>query len=415
MINVIKKNEKSFLLKYASILAMCLLFLNSSSIYTNFYVIIARLSLIISFAIIFLMCLFSIKKLVVAFMLPLAFAFTIFILISSFLTTFDTSQFNVLIKFFALFFLINILTINGLDILSIVYSVLKIFCIRSCINYFLDITGLVTYFPITNEYITNWGGRYNLYCFVFFRNYMESFSIGSIHILKMHAPFSEAGVAQLFYNFGLLFSLFFKTKKRIFWTIIFSICSLLTFSLTGVAIILIIYFFYLIKEKKGFLVLPFIFLFLPLGIIMLVDKLGSNSYVERLADYKFIFNFSIENLPFGIGLQGDLNILYTEFNNLGLRVQGGFYSGLFTPLALFGYLSVFYYYFFLVGILNFFKGFSFELKTTFIFLIIVTLLTEPLTFSTIILFVIIFGFINKNLNNATLSTNWTFKNLSFEK
>ncbi len=401
-----KLKKNNHLLKYFSSIIITLMFLNTSSIYTYYFPNIGNFLLLISCFFVLILFFCSGNKIIITTFLPVLFSFLILIIFNLLTTTFDSSQLYICLKFTILFLLFNLLIIKTIDLKSVIFSSLKIIAIWSLLNFIIDFTGIIELFPVTNSFRTEWGGYYYLHCFIFLKNYMGTFNAGPFSFIKMHFPFAEAGVSQFFYNFGLIFASFFNIKHRKFWLLIFSLCTIQTFSLIGIFILVVIIFLLLLKEKKFRLLFAFAIILAPVVLFMISDKIGSLSYIERIADYNFIINFSVKNLPFGIGLQGDLYEQYgTEIN--GIKISGGFYCGLLTPIAMFGFFSILYYIILYNGIRYFFsKNFSSYLKFALAFLVLMTLLTEPLSFSTNILTIIIIGNMKKRaLFVPSLATN----------
>lgn len=363
-------------------LAIFLMLFNTSTIYASYFPLIADSLLIIGS---FLVCVIALlsnegflqKKSLIPFSL-----FFFYIFVCGALTNLSSSLIFLLLKIFLCCVIVSIADLNNINFFKIFYKYVFIMSLWSLINYFLSYFNFFN-LPITNVFITEWGGNYNLHLFIFFKNVM-GFNFGDFTLYRMHAPFSEPGVAQLFFNFGLFYNLFKENnniKNRILLILFFGICVILSFSFTGYIVCFLIFFIYLLRQRKFLHLFCFALISSIIILIFGLNKLNSGSFFERSNDLLFLYNLFVDNLPFGIGLSENANIDFAVIDEQGLKVAGGFYSGIFTPLIYFGLIGMLYYLFLVNALKYSFKNkFS---KAAFSCLLIFTLTTEPLTFTTL--------------------------------
>lgn len=395
--------NKTKLMTIIGSIVIFLMILNSSTIYSYYFENISNICLILGGG----LCLFlllldqrigSLKTLL------LSIIWIISISVPSLFSEITSSLFFYILKFYVMFLCISILYYNKVNYLNILYKISKIFLIWALINYLISIFD-ISILPVTNSYTTWWGGSYDLYLFTFFKNTQQTFSIFNLNLQRLHSPFSEPGVAQFVFNYGLFYSLFYEKnrKNKIIWILMFSATAFLTTSLTGIAILFILLLIYMLKEKK---VIAFSFSILISLIVIyffISQKLNSVSYDDRISDFIFIFNSAKNKLPFGIGI-GNSDYAGTRIDVItGEIISGGFFSGLFTPLVYFGFLSLFFYYLLYLSIKYFDKNKYINLA--FSVLILITLLTEPLTFTTLIAVFLVHGMINSSQLNYIQNTN----------
>ncbi len=277
---------------------------------------------------------------------------------------------------FALLIMIGCLYVAKIDYKKIFYIVCKIFCIWSLLCYFYTIFNL-DFLPVTNvatEKMYNWF-TVNLYGYVI-SNPLSHFSFGNISFLRLDRPFGEPGIAQMYFNFGLIYSLFIEKNKKSknIWSLIFILSVLLSFSTTGILILLTIVLIYIIMKKKYFILFPMFLIAATIACIMIYQKKGTVSYEDRSGDIMFMLKTIFNNLPFGIGI-GNTDLLEHNIIASTGTVSIGFYCGLLYPLAEYGILGIVYY----IILFNSFKKFSENkyLRIAFSMFVIFTLFTEP--------------------------------------
>ena len=368
---------------------MCL---NASTIYSYYFENISNICLLLAGGLVFFMLLID-QKIGNIKTLFLSIIWIVAISIPSFFAGFTYSLLFYIFKFYIMFLCLSILYYNKISYLNILYKLSKVFMIWALINYFISIFD-ISFMPITNSYHTWWGGSYDLHLFVFFKNTQKSFNILNVNIQRLHSPFSEPGVAQFFLNYGLFYTLFYeKTRKnRFFWGMVFSITVFLTTSLTGISILLALFLIYMVKEKK-YIAFFFSSLFAIIVLFIFVSqKIDSISFDDRISDFNFIFNSAKNNFPFGIGIGNSKNAGTRIDVITGEDITGGFFSGLFNPLVFLGLLSLVFYFILYLAIRYFDKNKFINLA--FAMLILITLLTEPLTFTTLISAFLVHGMIN---------------------
>jgi hypothetical protein len=333
------------------------------------------------------------------------------ILFVSTLTGFSIEAINYIIKILLCLCGISIMKHEKLDVFFIIFSIAKVFLIWgfACELYTLI---NIDFLPVTNTYYTTWGESRNLYAFLISKNYSGTY-IGNHLFTRMHAPFSEPGVAQLFFNFGLFYSLFYlkKTKK---WTVLFSLGIVLSLSLTGVAIECLLFAFFLFAHKKKEAI-PFCFLLFALLIILYINKQETESDLDRTNDLLNMISTISSSFPIGKGIGNYETVRYVS--SLGKEFTSSNFCGLLSPLLYLGVFSLPYYYLLIIGIK--YQQFYYEPKGAkfgFMILITITLLTQPMAFSPFILIIMVNGVLSKynrtikkiNYQNHLSNPNFAF-------
>lgn len=232
-----------------------------------------------------------------------------------------------------------------LDLKRIIYDVCKVFCVWCLICYFY--TSLDLHFlPVTNvssQLAYNWYSV-KLHGYLVSNNISHFFLpvVGSLY--RLDRPFGEPGIAQIFMNYGIIYNLFFidKGKRQKVWIVLFVLGTVLSFSLIGYLILLVIMFVKLYRDKNyGLMILCSVFAVF-IGMIMIIEKLASYSYGDRISDFSFMFKTIIQSFPFGIGIghTGELEHVVLENGSTSI----GFYCGLLYPLAQYGVFGLVYYW-----------------------------------------------------------------------
>lgn len=391
MISIEMKIKKALCL-----IALFLLIISSTTIYSYYFTTISNIFLVIGGLItLLLMILQYNKKIISIHAITSSIVYLFLISIPSILNGISTSLFYYYFKFIILFFLLSLFYYNKISLYNTLYNIMKIFLVWGFLNYFITFFN-ISFLPKTSTFLTEWGGSYDLYLFIFFKNTQNSFEIFGMDIQRLHSPFSEPGVTQFFFNLGLIFSLFFNNRKtnRKIWICLFSLGIILSTSLIGIFIWLCIFLIYLISKKK------FIKLILSFGIfsiiltIFIIQKIDTISYIDRLSDFDFIFSTASNHFPFGIGIGNRGNIGNRIDVMTGELTNVDFFSGLFTPLVYFGIFSIAFYVMLFIAC-NMFSNNRF-MNLSFSILILFTLLTEPLSLAIISILFIVNGIIRES-------------------
>ncbi len=355
-------------------LSLFFLLLNVSTIYSYFFPRISMILLIIAGGLSLLSLLFLMKYKInkICFLLILTWFFIY--LIPTLVNGFTASFFNYFIKVLVIFIDLWNLKVNKKDIVRCLFKICFIFTLWSLINSFIFLFPVKL--PVFQSFFTSWGGKYDLYLGIFMKN-TSRITLLNHELFRMHVPFSEPGNAQMFYNFGFACCLFEnkKSKKNMIFGLLFLCAVIFSFSLTGYMIAICLTLIYLIKNQKVLLYLPVLLVTISIAFILINDKLSSVSYSERYADTIYIFKSAYRNLPFGIGIGNSDKLDPLIFEN-GEIASASFYSGLISPLVIFGFFS-FYYYFLLILSCKYFFGRNIWSNVAFSFYLLISLATEP--------------------------------------
>lgn len=384
--------NKKIILKLG-FLSIFLLLINVSTIYSYYFPIVSTICLILGGGICLLLLTLNIRK----FKIPkLCFLFLISwffaLLIPSIFTEISISLIWYYVKFIVIFIDVIILKINDIDVKYILFRCSTLFMFWALINSVV-MSSFGASLPVTGSYITSWGKINNLHLFFFYNN-QSGIELNGISFMRVHVPFSEPGNAQIYFNYGLLYCLFIlkKSKKRKYLTILFALASILTISMTGYLIFGLIIFMYLAKNKKYFLLLPYIILSFCVIYIITINKLDSISYLDRKNDLIFMIDKFFEFFPFGCGY-GNADLLGERILSDGTVGNPGMFSGLFSPLTSLGIFSIVFYVLLIISI-KFFDGKNKFNNFVFGIYILLSLFTEPQAFSLIMTAFIINGMIN---------------------
>lgn len=388
--------QKTKIVNHLGTLALLLILLNTSTIYTYYYQNIGYFFLIFG-GLIALFLLFFVNKLTISDALFKILVFLTMIIIFGLLSTVSSSTLSLIFKILILFSLIYSFSATGIEFSSILLKVLKIFAIWALLNQFFFYTGLLNLLPVTATY-QSWK-PFNLYLFFFYDSF-SGITLFGTRYMRMSAPFSEPGVLAVFLNMGMFISLWLTPKgyKRNCWILIFFISLLLCMSSWGLIMLLIQFLCFLIKREKVFLTICSAFIAVIIGILLISQKYGSFSYYDRLMDLSDMFNQAIIHLPIGRGLGESEE--YTRIDAVtGLQYNMvGNYTGLLTPFLDFGIGSIYYYYLLILGARYFTsnKRINRYIFVSLLILMLGSLLTEPLSLSTIYLSILCNGVINQS-------------------
>ena len=401
MSSTIKKSKIVFLL---SVLFFFFLFLNDNTIYSMYFRNISSSFLVLS--VVFLILLFFVSRKIL--FVKRFFIFVSIWLLSIFLccclTGLNNFVFVRLSYWSVILLVICILKASDIDYVEVLFLVTKIYCIWGLICYLYTLLNL-SFLPTTNvstSLLYKWY-KIELFGFVISKP-ITHMTLGAVSLLRLDRPFGEPGIAQMYYNFGLICVLFYfqKIKKKWsnwVWMILFSIAIILSFSLTGYFIYLVIIMVYLLSRKMYKLFSLFVLLALAVAYTMVTQKVDTVSYSDRLQDYSFMFNTIFQNLPFGIGIGNTGMLEHYVVAQTGEKAIG-FYCGLLYPLAQYGFLGFFYYYVLIRSGRQFSK--NIYTNVALIIYLILTLLTEPQAEEPFIVCILLGGLLLSFTNNNKL-------------
>ena len=401
MSSTIKKSKIVFLL---SVLFFFFLFLNDNTIYSMYFRNISSSFLVLS--VVFLILLFFVSRKIL--FVKRFFIFVSIWLLSIFLccclTGLNNFVFVRLSYWSVILLVICILKASDVDYVEVLFLVTKIYCIWGLICYLYTLLNW-SFLPTTNvstSLLYKWY-KIELFGFVISKP-ITHLTLGAVSLLRLDRPFGEPGIAQMYYNFGLICVLFYfqKIKKKWsnwVWMILFSIAIILSFSLTGYFIYLVIIMVYLLSRKMYKLFSLFVLLALAVAYTMVTQKVDTVSYSDRLQDYSFMFNTIFQNLPFGIGIGNTGMLEHYVVAQTGEKAIG-FYCGLLYPLAQYGFLGFFYYYVLIRSGRHFSK--NIYTNVALIIYLILTLLTEPQAEEPFIVCILLGGLLLSFTNNNIL-------------
>lgn len=273
------------------------------------------------------------------------------------------------------FFVICLLYAENIDLIKCLIPVLKIYCIWSLICYIYTILDF-DFLPITSTSNLLLYNTYNvnLYGFIISKP-ISHLNFAGFSFLRLDRPFGEPGIAQMYFNLGIIIYLFKKDKYNISFKyfLLFLISTILSFSLTGYLVLLGIIFVYLLWKKKYNIMVVYIIIMILTSVFMIYQKKDTFSYIDRKQDYFIMFDLIAENLPFGLGI-GNTSIQISDFYDVS-DVSVGLYCGLLYPLLEYGIVGIIYYVALIKGIKNFSEN-KFCTIAFGVFLLF-TLLTQP--------------------------------------
>ena len=203
-------------------IAFILLFLNDHTVYSVFFDNYTSKFTIVS-ACLFVIAFLLVGKIYTNWKFWISFSLWIFcVTISCLLYGFNRMYFVRVVYWLVIVFSISSMYLAKIDFRNIFYNVARVFLIWALLNYVVNLLGL-NIFPITatsTEQLYNW---YNvdLYVFLFSKCYSHIY-LGNISILRLDRPFGEPGIAQMYFNYAIVYLLFLskQTKyKKVFWFI----------------------------------------------------------------------------------------------------------------------------------------------------------------------------------------------------
>ena len=393
MSSTIKKSKIVFLL---SVLFFFFLFLNDNTIYSMYFRNISSSFLVLS--VVFLILLFFVSRKIL--FVKRFFIFVSIWLLSIFLccclTGLNNFVFVRLSYWSVILLVICILKASDVDYVEVLFLVTKIYCIWGLICYLYTLLNL-SFLPTTNvstSLLYKWY-KIELFGFVISKP-ITHLTLGAVSLLRLDRPFGEPGIAQMYYNFGLICVLFYFQKIKKKWS---NWVWMILFSLTGYFIYLVIIMVYLLSRKMYKLFSLFVLLALAVAYTMVTQKVDTVSYSDRLQDYSFMFNTIFQNLPFGIGIGNTGMLEHYVVAQTGEKAIG-FYCGLLYPLAQYGFLGFFYYYVLIRSGRHFSK--NIYTNVALIIYLILTLLTEPQAEEPFIVCILLGGLLLSFTNNNIL-------------
>ena len=389
-------------------IALFFMLLNVSTIYSYYFKNLSNIFLLLGGFITILGGLLSKNSTTSRKAIIILFLWSAAVIVCSVFGGFSNSSINYLIKVFIMYFIIDIALHKGIEPLAILYRVCKFMTIWAVVNYILMDILQIRFLPSVSSFSTSWGYTYNLYLGVFMENTQKIHFFGNI-IKRLHVPFSEPGVAQLFFNYTLFYILFIKKNiiKKDFYILFISVLAIImSNSLTGFLILGSQVLVYCIKHKKVFLITLLSIIVFIIGFYLIADKLSSDSYLDRSGDYIHMITNAFDNLPFGIGI-GNADALEPRINNAtGEYANNSNFCGLISPLLYFGVFSIIYY----VILFYSFRYYSYKTdiysKISLAAIVIITLFTEPLSLTSFFAFL--------ELNGLVHRIKYYFKNMKME-
>jgi hypothetical protein len=369
------------------------LILNSSTSYLSFFSWFSKVTIILAFCSYLLMLFFLDSFSFYRKPLLIFQTLILSVLLTSTFTDFSIEAINYIFKILLCVSGLSIMAKKKIGFFNTLFNVTKVFLIWAFLCEIYTFIGK-DFLPITNTYYTTWGEARHIYLFFIFKN-ISGFYAGSHLIMRMHAPFSEPGVSQLFFNFGLFYSLFYlnKKKEKIKWMFLFSLGVILCLSLAGVAILCLLYTAFLFS-KKNKIIYPILVLIFVLFVFLAINKKNTESSFDRISDLENMINTIISSFPFGKGIGNyetsryvaTLNRTFTDSN----------FCGLLSPLLYLGLFSIPYYLILLIGIK--YQSLNFEPMGAIFGLLVlmtITLFTQPMAFNPFVILIMSNGLIVK--------------------
>ena len=367
--------KKTTILKNSSILFFLFIFLNDHTVFSDFFETSSTYFLVLA-TLLLLISVFSSGKLYSNKKMWLFFlSWAVSVLIPCVLAGLTSLVFVRFCYWFALLLMLLVLEYAGIDYRDILLETVKILCIWCYICYFYTLLGF-DFLPVTNvskSLLYNWF-KVELHGYIIYEN-LVPFSLGTISIIKLYSPLGEPGIASMYFNFAIIWLLFFKdnadkSNKR--WTYLFSIAVLLSLSMIGILVLFAVYTIYAVKKGKALAIIFLSITIVVASTILIIQKLSTESYTQRSNDYIVMYKVITKSLPFGIGL-GNIDTSASLLSSTSETV--GFYCGLLYPLAQYGLFGSIYYYVMCVACCKFSDdGFS---RAAFLVFFFLTLLTQP--------------------------------------
>ena len=268
---------------------------------------------------------------------------------------------------------------------------LKIIAVLGIINFLLVLTIPNLFVPVqTDGYLVNTLG------FIF--NYNATTSISSLTIYRNQGIFWEPGLLQIPMNF-LLYNSLIEEKNTIKSSLLPIIVILSTLSTTGIIIMSLILFAFIIRNKAKFNLSTVVVSF---AVVLLVGYIAmenvqekfrgeeSSSTAARTFDLYMGWNIAKEHPLFGIGLNADTYLAQTKdldlgiYDDISLNSERGNTNTLLSVMCYFGIPVS------LLFILLLYKQSLFEKRSLFFVVLMIAIFSEPL-FGTMLLYIFLFS------------------------
>ncbi len=307
-------------------------------------------------------------------------------------TTFHMEIINYALKFIIAYIIVYLCYVCKANFMEVMFKVAKFFSLWGLLLFIITFFNVdLSFLPNTGTYVTWWGQQRPLYIFTLLKD-IQSMNILGVNLPKLSYPLSEAGIAQFYTNYCVFYLLYVEkpNKKNRTWIMVFTILSFLTFSLMGELILLSLIAGYYVKKKKNITVLLFGIAGILIGGFFVTEKLTSDSFLDRTNDFAFVLDMIKTNFPFGIGM-GNLELYQRDYMVAGQLTSSSSFSGLLSPLMYIGVFSIVFYYGLTVSFINYMKGKDVFAKNAFSILLLLTLLTQPIAFTSIMNVFIING------------------------
>lgn len=368
--------KQDIFLKYTSAFFFLFLFLNDHTFYSDFFGSTSKYFLTIS-TFFLILTLFIARKIYTNGKMWMYFlGWTVAVFVPCLVSGITSLVFVRFCYWTVLLLMLLVLEKADIDYRESLFFVTKIFCVWCFICYLYTLLEF-DFLPVTNvsgKLLYNWF-NVELNGYFIYKNLVK-FSLGGLSIIKLYSPLGEPGIACMYFNFAIIWLLFFTDtnhKNNRKWIILFSSAIILSLSMIGIIVFFSILITYLYKKNKIKLALLLVIPIIILSLILIIQKLSTESFIQRTSDYVLMSSVIIDSFPFGIGLG---NIDSIQPSMLGIDVElVGFYCGLLYPLAQYGVLGIYYYYMLFIA----FKNFSNNTFGRYAFLIyfFLTLLTQP--------------------------------------
>lgn len=373
-------------------ISLTLLLLNVSTIYSHMFPTLSNALLITSglFAItgLLLKRRVGIKRQIILYFILIEAS----LIIVGTITTFNIEIINYAFKFFIAYIVVYLCYACETDFMNVMFNVARFFSLWALLLFLITIANInISFLPNTGTYVTWWGQQRPLYLFTLIKD-TQNMNIFGFPLPKLSYPLSEAGIAQFYTNFCVFYLLFVEkpNRKNRIWIVIFVITSLLTLSLMGEVILLSLVAVYFMKRNRIITVFLFGIAGILIGGYFVAEKLTSASFFDRTNDFAFVFNMIKTNFPFGIGM-GNLELYQRDYMVAGQLTSSSSFSGLISPIMYIGVFSIIFYYGLTRSMVNFMKEKDAMANIAFSILLLLTLLTQPIAFTSIVNVFIING------------------------
>ena len=299
--------------------------------------------------------------------------FLICFLTPSIINGFNSYVLFLLLRVASIYLMIKSFNYFHVNFFEMLDKVIFVFSLWSILNYFICSANLVL-LPVVHS-IPHYDWNQNVYGFVFI-DPSSPFNFKGIRVNRLCYPFSEPGVAQLFFNYGIIYCLFISRKKNWKRVIFYSICVLMTISSIGILIFSFIVVIYLFKQKKPGLISIYLLIAAICASILIQEKKSGVSYNQRTFDLYISLFAALKTFPVGKGYQNELGFIPISNPYGGV----GFYCGLIDIFIDFGLFGLLYYICLIKACKGIGKQFGLYAKITLALLLIITVLTEPIQY-----------------------------------